>query len=53
MEVVESLYSGYGENPMKNTDILLNNSKLLRAFPKLDFIKKAYIIKQSKKTDQL
>ncbi len=48
MDVVESLYSGYGDKPMGNPDLLSDNPKLLKAFPKLDFIKKAYLIKQSK-----
>ena len=47
MEVVESIYSGYGNATMKQYDSLSpNREKYLKAFPKLDFIKKAYILKE-------
>lgn len=46
MEVVEKLYSGYSNETMKVYDSLAVNRKaFLKKFPKLDSIKKAYIIK--------
>lgn len=44
MDVVESLYSGYGNETMAKVDSL-NYSQLLQAFPKLDLINKVYILK--------
>jgi peptidyl-prolyl cis-trans isomerase A (cyclophilin A) len=44
MEVVESLYSGYGNETMAKVDSL-NYTQLLHAFPKLDLINKVYILK--------
>ncbi|RXR18288.1 peptidylprolyl isomerase [Flavobacterium amnicola] len=47
MEVVEKLYSGYSNETMKIYDSLaVNRKEFLKKFPKLDAIKKAYIIKQ-------
>lgn len=47
MEVVDSLYSGYGEETMKQLKVLkTNRSAFLNTFPKLDSIKKAYILKR-------
>lgn len=43
MEVVDSLYAGYGEDPDQGMIQSLGNSYLLRTFPKLDYIKKAKI----------
>jgi cyclophilin family peptidyl-prolyl cis-trans isomerase len=43
MEVVESLYSGYGNETMAKVDSL-NYVQLLQAFPKLDLINKVYIL---------
>ena len=43
MDVVESLYSGYGNETMAKVDSL-NYTQLLRAFPKLDLINKVYIL---------
>jgi peptidyl-prolyl cis-trans isomerase A (cyclophilin A) len=45
MEVVEALYSGYGDNTMKQLDTLyLNRSRFLSIFPKLDSINKVYLL---------
>lgn len=43
MEVVDSLYSGYGESPDQQYIQTLGNSYLDRVFPKLDRIKTARI----------
>lgn len=46
MNVVESFYSEYGNKTLDVYDSLsANRSKYLRLFPKLDSIKKAYLIK--------
>lgn len=45
MNVVESLYSGYGNKTMDLYDSLsANRAKYVARFPKLDLIKKAYIV---------
>ena len=45
MNVVESLYSGYGNKTMDVYDSLsANRAKYVARFPKLDLIKKAYIV---------
>ncbi|MEZ7499896.1 peptidylprolyl isomerase [Flavobacterium sp. Arc3] len=47
MEVVESIYSGYGNATMDQYDSLSpNRAKFLKTFPKLDSIKKVYILKR-------
>jgi peptidyl-prolyl cis-trans isomerase A (cyclophilin A) len=43
MDVVDSLYSGYGESPDQTFIQTLGNSYLTRTFPKLDYIKAARI----------
>lgn len=43
MDVVESLYSGYGNETMAKVDSL-NYTQLLQTFPKLDLINKVYIL---------
>jgi peptidyl-prolyl cis-trans isomerase A (cyclophilin A) len=49
-DVVESIYSGYGDNTMNILDTLYSNrSKFLNQFPNLDSVIKAYILKP---TDQ-
>lgn len=49
MDVVEKFYSGYGNKTMDVYDsVSPNRKKYLRLFPKLDSIKKAYIIKDTK-----
>ncbi|WP_281321914.1 peptidylprolyl isomerase [Flavobacterium aestivum] len=46
MEVVESFYSGYGNETMDKYDSLASNRKqFLKVFPKLDVIRKVYILK--------
>lgn len=47
MDVVKSFYNGYAEQPSSKQDSiqLKGNSYLKNNFPKLDYIKKAYIIK--------
>jgi cyclophilin family peptidyl-prolyl cis-trans isomerase len=46
MEVVDSLYSGYGGATMSKYDTLQKYPELfLKQFPKLDRINKAYLIK--------
>jgi len=47
MEVVDSIYSGYGEKTMNKLDTLFfNRTHFLSVFPKLDSINKAYIVKK-------
>ena len=49
MEVIEALYSEYGNKTMDVYDSLSSNrAKYLSLFPKLDSIKKAYIVKKEK-----
>jgi peptidyl-prolyl cis-trans isomerase A (cyclophilin A) len=43
MEVIESLYAGYGESPDQGMILQQGNAYLNRSFPKLDYIKKATI----------
>ncbi|RPE00040.1 peptidylprolyl isomerase [Aureibaculum marinum] len=47
MDVVKSFYDGYGEKPGYRQDSIQNkgNQYLKSNFPKLDYIKKAYIVK--------
>lgn len=46
MEVVEKLYGGYGNETMKVYDTLaVKRKQFMQKFPKLDSIKKAYILK--------
>lgn len=46
MEVVDSLYSGYGDTVFKQEgNMYRNHSQFLDSFPKLDLISKAYILK--------
>ncbi|MFC7773970.1 peptidylprolyl isomerase [Flavobacterium sp. GCM10027622] len=46
MEVVEKLYSGYGNETMNVYDTLaVKRKEFMKKFPKLDSIKKAYIVK--------
>jgi homoserine O-acetyltransferase len=44
MEVVDAIYSGYGDKTMSKLDSL-NRSQFLEIFPKLDLINKVYILK--------
>jgi peptidyl-prolyl cis-trans isomerase A (cyclophilin A) len=45
MEVVDRIYSGYGENPDQDRIAAAGKSYLLKNFPKLDYIKTARILK--------
>ena len=44
MEVVDKLYSGYAEEPMSDTNLYQNRDLFYQTYPKLDLIKKAYLI---------
>ena len=44
MEVVDRLYSGYGEEPMTNPNLYVNRDLFYQTYPKLDIIRKAYLI---------
>lgn len=47
MDVVEKLYSGYGNTPLEVYDSLSTNRKAyMQLFPKLDSIKRAYVLKK-------
>ncbi|WP_284652955.1 peptidylprolyl isomerase [Flavobacterium terrisoli] len=46
MEVVEALYSGYAEEPMADSNLYKNRSLFYQTFPKLDLIKKTYLIEK-------
>jgi len=43
MDVVDSLYGGYGERPDQDMIQSLGNAYLARMFPKLDYVKTARI----------
>jgi peptidyl-prolyl cis-trans isomerase A (cyclophilin A) len=43
LDVVEKLYSGYGEKTMEDGNLFTNRERLLRTFPMLDKIVGAYI----------
>lgn len=45
MDVVEALYSGYGENPDQTRINAEGNAYLTRDFPNLDFIRSAIIVR--------
>lgn len=44
MQVVDDLYSGYSEEPMSNPNLYSNRDLFYQTYPKLDLIKKAYLI---------
>jgi peptidyl-prolyl cis-trans isomerase A (cyclophilin A) len=44
MNIVDAVFSGYGESPDQSQIESQGNAYLMRAFPKLDYIKKATII---------
>ncbi|KOS07408.1 hypothetical protein AM493_16190 [Flavobacterium akiainvivens] len=44
MDVVEKLYSGYGDTTMEKEELLADRELFDKEFPKVDVIKKAYII---------
>jgi len=43
METVGQLYGGYGENTMSDDNLYLNRGAFYQTYPKLDWIKKAYL----------
>ena len=43
MNVVDALHSGYGEEPMTDTNLYQNRSLFYQTWPKLDLIRKAYL----------
>jgi peptidyl-prolyl cis-trans isomerase A (cyclophilin A) len=44
MDVVDKLYSGYGEQTMNDPNLYVNRAVFYKTFPKLDLIKKAYLV---------
>ncbi len=46
MEVVDALYSGYAEETMSDSNLYQNRTLFYQTFPKLDLIKKAYLIEE-------
>lgn len=46
MEVVDQLYSGYAEEPMADSNLYQNRDLFYQTFPKLDLIRKAYLIEE-------
>lgn len=44
MDVVEKLYSGYGESTMNDPNMYTNREAFYQKFPKLDLIVKAYLV---------
>ncbi|RZJ31414.1 MAG: peptidylprolyl isomerase [Flavobacterium sp.] len=44
IDVVDKLYSGYGESTMTDENLYLNRAAFYRSFPKLDLIKSAHIM---------
>lgn len=44
MEVVDGLYSGYGEKTMADPNLYTSRGIFYKTYPKLDLIKKAYVI---------
>jgi peptidyl-prolyl cis-trans isomerase A (cyclophilin A) len=45
MDVIDGIYSGYGESPEQGRIVESGNSYLTKEFPKLDYIKTARIMK--------
>lgn len=53
MQVVDSLYSGYGDSVFAKYDTLLQNKMyFIESFPKLDSVKRIFFIKTNKKNKQ-
>ncbi len=46
MDVVDAIYSGYGQSPSQGEITDLGNEYLKKEFPKMDFITKATIVEQ-------
>ncbi len=50
MSTVDSLYNGYGGNTMNQLDTMYRNKDaFFKKFPKLDVVKKAYLVRRNKK----
>lgn len=50
MSTVDSLYNGYGGTTMNQLDTMYRNKEaFFKKFPKLDVVKKAYLLKQQKR----
>lgn len=50
MNTVDSLYNGYGGTTMNQLDTMYRNKKaFFQKFPKLDLVKKAYLVKKKRK----
>lgn len=47
MDVVDSLYSDYGDTPRQQLIATLGNNYLLRMFPKLDYVRTARLVTDS------
>jgi len=48
MDVVDKIYSGYGESPNQQNIQMQGNAYLMKSFPKLDYIKSATIAPAAK-----
>jgi len=46
MNVVDQLYSGYGDRTMTDQNLALNREKFMETYPQLDLIEKAYLLKK-------
>jgi peptidyl-prolyl cis-trans isomerase A (cyclophilin A) len=46
MNVVDKIYSGYGEKPDQNRMRTEGNAYLQKEFPRLDYIKSATLVKE-------
>jgi peptidyl-prolyl cis-trans isomerase A (cyclophilin A) len=50
MNTVDSLYNGYGGTTMNQLDTMYRNKEaFFKKFPKLDMVKKAYLVRKKKK----
>jgi peptidyl-prolyl cis-trans isomerase A (cyclophilin A) len=49
MNTVDSLYNGYGGSTMNQLDTMYRNKEnFFKKFPKLDVVKKAYLVRKKK-----
>jgi peptidyl-prolyl cis-trans isomerase A (cyclophilin A) len=46
METVEQLYGGYGDTALEDPNLYANPALFRKAFPKLDTIRKAYLVRK-------
>lgn len=53
MEIVESIYSGYGESPNQERIQFQGNAYLKKSFPKLDYVTKARLLEQEPQTAEV